>query len=258
MQTTGSNSKRVRPLAGLTLLVAIVQIISCRSVSKTGSVKELQYVLNFPVQYQKENDEVKVYSMRDTTSMYFLGPYVLYKLPPAARFETNENIPGTEPYLLYRKGAKTGQLFASVLDTTSGRTVQLDSLLERRALRGKDFEIPSDTAWRMVSREGDSRRGSLLEKYSLIGEPVGNVMDSIYYYYSKELRDEDFTFSRKIDSMKGMKLHRVRFLFNPKYSPSDGFVIPKREYLFDLQRVAPKDPEAIKKMIRQFAARGRI
>lgn len=213
---------------------------------------ELQFVKNFPLRAYKENDTVKILNIRDTTSIFYWEDYVLYKLPAVVQFETNQNIGGTEPYLILKKGNSEGYYFESLKDSSKGLRVNIDSFLTRKGLKGKDFETPADTAWRLIIENSNTPNGEIVEKYVPIHPPNETMFDSIFYYYSKGLKKVDFTFSRKLDSIKHSKLSRIRVMYNERFSQEDQFVIPKREFLFDLREVIPKDPKIIKERFLYF------
>jgi hypothetical protein len=248
------------------LLICVVKAIAfiflvsgCIHSTKGTVLKEFQYVHNFPVRAFKENDTVKILNFRDTTSIYSMGSYVLYKLPPTVQFETNQNISGTEPFLIYKKGVEGfGYYFNSIQDSSGGVKVKVDSFLAKKGLRGGDFDIPSDSAWRLVAKDSDNATREVVEKYALIKEANETTFDSIFYYYSKAMQKVDFSFSKKLDSLKAMKLCRIRFLYKERFSQEEQFIIPKREFLFDLKDVTPKNTRSGQKLLDHFKSLARI
>ncbi|MCW3074914.1 MAG: hypothetical protein JWP69_1983 [Flaviaesturariibacter sp.] len=227
-------------------------ISGCSSTTKTGSATQFQSVFNFPLRAYKENGNVKILNLRDTSFIFHYGAYTLYKLPATVQLETSENIQGTEPFLLRKKGDEWGYYFTSIKDSSNGERVKVDSLLKRKRMKGEDFALPSDTAWRLVSKVFDSKAQEFVEKYASIRQPNEVTFDSIFYYYSKSVFDTDFSFSKRIDSVTQMKLFRIRFLYNERFSVQEQFVIPKREFLFDLKNVQVHSSKEIKRLFEHF------
>ena len=76
--------------------------------------------------------------------------------------------------------------------------------------------------------------------------------DSIYYYYSKKMNKIQYSFSKKLDSISGMKLFKFRLLFNSKFSKSYKGVLPKREISFEIREEVPPDVKEILSLIKKY------
>ncbi|RYY97325.1 MAG: hypothetical protein EOO11_11205 [Chitinophagaceae bacterium] len=250
---------RRRPVAiVLPALCVLLLATACMGTSRPGTLQEFQFVRNFPVRAYKEQDSVRILNFRDTTSIVYMDAYALYRLPAVTQFETNQSIRGTEAYLLMRRGAGTGRFFSSGADASPGVVVNVDSFLRKKGLQGEDFDVPADSAWQLVATTAGDRPDEVLEKYAYTRPPTETVFDSIYYYYSKRPPAVDFSFSKKLDRAKRMKLSRVRFLYNERYSTQEQFMVPKREFLFDLREVEPGNPEDTRRLLRRLCGQAGI
>jgi hypothetical protein len=218
----------------------------------TNDLKSVEYIYKYPVSFYKEKGKVKIYSLTDTISIFYYGNYVLYQLSPTVKFETGEKIRGTEPYFIFNKKNHFGFLYPSMKNPNHGAKLSVDSFLINRGMKGKDFDIPPDSLWSLHAVVKDKSQDFILEKYGTI-KPVDETnFDSIYYYYTRKIKNTEFSFSRKLDSIKRMKLYKVRLIFNEKFSPADKILLPKREFLFEIRDKTVSNPKEIIGFIQRF------
>ena len=69
------------------------------------------------------------------------------------------------------------------------------------------------------------------------------------------MKNVEYSFSKKLDSLKHMKLFRIRFLIKEKYSPTYKLTLPKREFLFEIKEVAVDNPKEILDLFEKFKYR---
>lgn len=77
-------------------------------------------------------------------------------------------------------------------------------------------------------------------------------VDSIYYYYSKKMNKVQYSFSKKLDSISGMKLFKFRLIFNSKFSKSHNAVLPKREISFEIRDETAPNVKEILSLIKKY------
>ena len=213
-------------------------------------LKSVELIYNYPISFYKEKDELKIYSLKDTLQISYYGDYELYRLPSTLDV-TNKKIKGTEPYFIFKKKDKYGFLFNSLEDSTQGTKFQVDSFLYNRGVKGKDFDMPTDTLWSLVGTE-EKNNEYRLDKYTLIKEEDETVPDSIFYYYSENLKDIEYSFSNRLDSLKGMKLYKIKLIYGKKFSPSIKSVLPQREFLLEIENVVVQNKKEIIDFIKRF------
>ena len=111
--------------------------------SQKKDLKCVSLSFSAPVNIYKENDEIKISILRDTILVFYYSDYLgAYCLLPTAKWETGENIKGTEPYLIYNKQDSCGILFNSLTDS-SIITCRIDSFLFNLGLEGERFRYSS-------------------------------------------------------------------------------------------------------------------
>ena len=235
-------------IAALMILFIFLGSYTC---SKKSDLKCLGLCFNYPLSTYKENDEIKIYSLKDTILIFYYFDYILYRLSATIRFETGEKLKGTEPYFIYNKKDDFGYLYTSINDSSRGTKYPVDSFLANRGLKGKDFDIPIDSLWSLTEKI-KVKENILIEKYGSLKQGDETTIDSIYYYYSKDMNKIEYSFSKKLDSIKAMKLFKIRFLYNERTSTANEIILPKRELSFEMIEEDPPNPQKIIEFIKKF------
>lgn len=244
----------------IVLLLFIGQLIAWHKPPvKTPILKAIEITSSMPVTYAK--DGTRFYYITDTMFKISYEAFTVLKLTPVVQFETGKNIKGSEPYFIYENGATYGYYFKTINDTSQGKKMLVDSFLTTY-LRTSDADItPPDSIWALHETIKNPQDGSLLEKYNVVGKyaelkPENEwVFDSIYYYYSKKLNNIDYTFSKALDSARGMKLYKIRGIYNSKFSPTVKLTLPKREIQRAFREVTLEDPGSVLAFIERFKTR---
>ncbi len=232
------------------LMISFLFFVSSTCLKK-NSLKCIRLSYSFPTTVYPENDEIKIYTLKDTILIFYYSDYLIYRLPPTVKFETDEKIKGTEPYFIYNKQDSFGILFNSITDSSSGMTCRVDSFLFNRGFKIKDMDLPVDSVWHLMEVKKD-KEGVVIEKYGIMKQGDEMSIDTIFYYYSKKMNKIEYSFSKKLDSISGKKLFKARFLFNSKFSSSNKTVLPKREISFEIREVNPPDTKEVFSIIRKY------
>ena len=240
----------IKAATNAALMISFLFFVSS-TCSKKNTLKCISLCYSFPTNVYRENDEIKIYTLKDTISIFYYSDYLIYRLPPTVKFETDEKIKGTEPYFIYNKQDSFGILFNSLTDSSSGITCRVDSFLFNRAFRVKDIDLPVDSIWHLMEVKKD-KDGIVIEKYGMMKQGDEMSIDTIYYYYSKKMNKIEYSFSKKLDSISRKKLFKARFLFNSKFSTSNKIVLPKREISFEIREVNPPDTKEVFLIIRKY------
>ena len=244
------NSTIIKVAVTATLII-ILLFSGSYTCSKKDNLKSIGLCYNYPLSTYKENNKIKIYDIKDTILIFYYSDYVVYRLSATRQFETGEKLKGTEPYFIYNKKNDFGFLFNSLNDSSQGIKYPLDSFLANRGLKGKDFDIPVDSLW-SLTEVVKIKKNSLLEKYTSLKQGDETTIDSIYYYYSKDMNKIEYSFSKKLDSIRAMKLYKIRLLYNQRISVSNEVLLPKRELSFEIITENVYDPRKIIEFIKKF------
>jgi hypothetical protein len=231
------------------LLAVIIILCRCESIRKSEGVKKIIMVTNYPIIIMNDgiHDSINFFNLRDTIWIFYYGNYVLYRLSGTRNLETDKKIPGTETWFIFPKKNTHGFLFNSIDNNNAGVKLKVDSFLINRAYASANFDIPSDSLF----AKAQNNEEKFVEKY-YTKEHAENYPDSIYYYFTNELKNIDYTFSPKLDSLKNMKLYKVRLLYNETFSLSYKAIIPKREFLFEIREDVIANPKEVINLFEKF------
>lgn len=240
----------IKAATNAALMISFLFLVSSTCLKK-NTLKCISLSYSFPTSVYRENDEIKIYTLKDTILIFYYSDYLIYRLPPTVKFETDEQIKGTEPYFIYNKKDSFGIFFNSLTDSSSGIICRVDSFLFNRGFKVKDIDFPVDSIWHLMEVKKD-KDGIVIEKYGIMKPGDELSVDTIYYYYSKKMNKMEYSFSKKLDSISRKKLFKARFLFNSKFSNSNKLVLPKREISFEIREVDPRDPKDVFSIIKKY------
>ncbi len=189
-------------------------------------------IVHYPI-VNRNGTELNLTVYTDTVQIDYYRNYVVYSLPGSRKFENNEKIPGTGKLFVYKRGEQFGYLLK---DRNAMNRVKLrvDSFLQARAFAGARFYAgPNDS---LVQRS-ISKGGAIVEEgYAPIRKYNESIFDTMYFSYSKDLRDVPYSLSPALDSLRGMKLCKVRLIYVKGFSKEYQIELPRREFVFELLR----------------------
>jgi hypothetical protein len=235
----------IRAIAIVALMFFLVSILIPSCFSHNYRFKSIRYIRQYPVTYIPGKDGLEPYYLKDTIAILYFDKYVLYKLYPTIQFETGEHIAGTEPLFLHRTQSSTGRFYSSMKDSSKGVEMRVDSFNLSKLGRGHDFDNPQDSIWRLVSNYSTGDGRTKHEKYAVANKTDEMLFDSIFYSYSSSFKDLDFSFSRKLEKEKGMKLFKVVLLYDKGFSSSKNMVLPERSFQFEIQNYNPPNSKQL-------------
>jgi hypothetical protein len=213
-------------------------------------LESVELITGFPVSTFAEGGKTMVFSARDTLTLYFYKQYVLYELRGLSNFSNDAGIKGTETFFVYKRGRKTGLFFSSISHWQNGSTIPVDSFLFTRGKKGRDFEPPPDSSWKLFSRRMQTARVS--EWWVPRHEAGENDLDSINLIFDKGYNHIPYSFSAKMDSIYKMKLIKARLIYASKRQATDGKVVPEHEFLFELHHTRCYAPLSVLKFFREY------
>ncbi len=227
--------------------LGLILFWSCRTLRQESKPQTLTLLVNYPLVIG-DSTAVRLVNLKDTIRIFQLNNLVIYRLPESHSIETDEVVPGTETYFAFKKNEKNGYYFKTLNDK-AGIKLGVDSILKIRAYFGATIDVNGQLLLVKSQQEVDN---GLVEEYANTKIIDENSADSIYLYYSNKSNRIDYTFSRRLDSLKRMKLYKYRILFNERQAVSYKVTVPKREYLFEIRIESNDPPEEIVQFLQRF------
>ncbi|HKO80954.1 MAG TPA: hypothetical protein VJU78_11190 [Chitinophagaceae bacterium] len=194
-------------------------------------------------------------SIADSPIIYYYKNRVLYQINHPynnsyVKFDTSGNIISEQlikegvrfSYFIYEKDSVYGLSYDSI-DAPNCQRYLVDSFLRTKfSAQEVMFDNTDDS---LVLLNTDTINYDLFEKYIPKIKPDETYPDSGYYYYSDKLKGINYSFSKKIDSLKKMKLCKVKFIYNPIPKGSNPFETPRREFQFEIKEIPVANPKEI-------------
>jgi hypothetical protein len=130
-------------------------------------------------------------------------------------------------YFAFKKGAKTGCWFDNQPDSIT-RKQDVDSFLTAWT-HNSNNEAGSIKKFNytLLSRETGKSKNQFCDVYT--PKVVGDIADSIYYYFDDNLKMVEHSLSRELDSQANSKLVKVISIVNEKKSIQYNMLLPKRK-----------------------------
>ncbi len=230
------------------LVVSLIGLGSCAaSISKLTSVNGYKLTVNYPV----VRDSGTLINLKDTVPIFYYGSYVIYQLPYNYSQQLDDKLVVAEKRyhsFIFRENEKYGYLYSDYSDTTRGVRAPVDSILSKR---GYSLELNADSLILTDVLE-NKETGTIIEKYVLPGEKTDFTIDSIYYYYNRAYNQYEYSFSKKLDSSRGMKLYKARFLYKDKFSVAYHIILPERELNYAVGKMTIENENEIIRFVKRY------
>jgi hypothetical protein len=151
---------------------------------------------------------------------------------------------------VYKKDHVWGLKFDS-LTSKHSRIFPVDSLLKEKTFKEGLFAITENDS---LVYSGTDENNIFLEKYIPRIKYDLSYSDTSFFYYSSELNHIDYSFSKKLDSTKKMKLFRVRHFY--KQAPKGAYPVdlPDHEYLFEFKKTQLTNQQQILDFLKRVIA----
>jgi hypothetical protein len=238
-----------RAILNFVLLAVSLSLLLPSCFVNSSLVQAIQCTSQYPVNQYEEGGEIKIHYIRDTIALFYINEYILYRLPAVVDFKTGQNVTGTEPFFVYKRGANRGRLYTSLNDSSKGSRINIDTFILQNVRKIKDVDTPPDSLWSLTEEREIDNEDLRVEKFSLIKKSNELLFDSVLFYYSRSMRNIEFSLSPKLDKEKKSKLCQVFLVYNEGYSPSQKRNLPKHEFRFGIERILPGKTDYLRELI---------
>jgi hypothetical protein len=193
----------------------------------------------------------KVSNMRDSVLIYYFDDLVLYRVSYTyTKYNKNAqkgntNIVSDDPKTIefreirfknyiHKSGYSTGFVYDS-LNTNYHLVFNVDSFQRKKTFNGSNFYDTSHDKLLQTNLYKD--KSTFVEKWGSVTKLDESYSDTSYYYFNRSLNNIPYSFSKKADSIKNMKLSGIKFIYNIVRESSNGQVkIPKREITIEIKK----------------------
>jgi hypothetical protein len=137
-----------------------------------------------------------------------------------------------EAWLVFHKDSIFGRHYTPGFKPDEGTRLGVDSMLNIIKVK---FEL--DTLIRMKPDSVAKTKNTLKEFYFISPTKEFDMSYTLELNYDRKLRDMKTSFSKKLDSIKGMKLHRIHITFHKHYSDIYKRAFPTFESTAEVKRI---------------------
>jgi hypothetical protein len=247
LQTPGTHmsNNRKKIIAGRALIAFSAITLICCSYSKNSPKNTFQEIKQFKLLYSLPtlSADNKLITITDSQYIIYYKDLVLYKFPYTKEYSSNlfdsageiieHKIIRTDTnfhYLIYRKGELSGYAFDSTQDQ-KGRRVLVDSFLKTRFMVVDRYIFNSNDSLINKTQEPNN---AIQETYLRTFKNDKWDCDTNQLFFSDQFKNIDFSLSKKLDSIKGIKLFKIRQISNGNPKNENFFFQQKRELLIEL------------------------
>ncbi len=234
------------------VVLAGIALIDCAAVSPKPQQDVKKIFLYSEIPVVQLNGQIQVY--RDSSFIYYYQDYVILQFSYRYVLENEVKVITDETrykYLLFREGDTSGKLFDSI-NAVKWMPANIDSVLTNRFYKSTNFDQVKtlDTLYQSLKGTGND---DLVEIYLPKKAPDDIINDTTYLYFTKQLNDIKFSFSPFFDSMKKMKLYKIRLLYNERNSEQYKIMAPERAFIFEIGAAEAGDKNAIADFVNRNA-----
>jgi hypothetical protein len=209
---------------------------------------------NYPV----FNKQRKVENYIDFNNrLFYFGQMVMVQLNYMYDSMVNDKLLKSETryrYLVYKKGDRVGNLY----DEGTGKetkSVSVDSILKIEWFNNlRIYDMFKQNNLTLIAAEKDPKAGTLKEEYTIVSKNDTAQKGRCYLYYTNQLKNLDYSFSRELDSMKGMKLDSVRIINDAHFYKEGNLWIDKVVQWFKMEEDTSFDKDKIERYFSKYGS----
>ena len=151
-------------------------------------------------------------------------------------------------YYLFKEKQAVGIRYDSV-NAKKGVKFLVDSFINSKTFFKSDINLDSDY---QLNKKIQLTKFSDAEIYYTENKKDENFPDSMYLFFSSSFNKAPYKFSKKLDSTHQKKLFKIQIIYNPLRSDKYSFLLPRRELLFEIQKISISDHDPINKLFARF------
>lgn len=202
---------------------------------KNFNIKSVNVFFSLPyVVLSNDKVMVKTKSVSDSFSIFYNSNFILYKLPYTFSEQHNDSVIQSErrfTYFIYKYGNSDGYNFNPTKVDSSAK-LNVDSFLANRAFA--NIDLYSENSYNLFASIPVKDNLNLTEKY-ITTNLDRSFPDTLIYYYSDQLNDLHYSFSKKLEEIKKLKIIKIRGIFKSRFDEEYKTILPYRELYFELK-----------------------
>jgi hypothetical protein len=243
------------------LLILFNGILACCT-SRQVKVGSSSKTISLSFRWQFFSDDQRMVNIEDSLQITYVGDLVIYRinhpgevrqvLTDTSGIITRDSITSERTkysYFIYKEKDPYGVEYAPA-NPGYRQKFLVDSFLQSKlSITEAMFDNSNDS---LVEVGRVDNNTTLFEKYIPKLKTDDSYPDSSYYYFSNELNEYEYSFSKRLDQLKGKKLYKILFIYNPVPKSHLPFDVPRRVFRFALRKTTVENPEEMTNIIERF------
>jgi hypothetical protein len=245
----------------LILLFGVLSItLICTSYKNKDGDKIRKVIISRNYPNIQPNGKIKYSDSRLT--IYYCNEYEVYEFTSIQNFFTlngegktiNDSNRIVPEYFICKKKQNSGIIYSKVkdnsIDSYKKSVAKVDSIIYRVLFASLDLDSANFT---LVESKSESL-GILEEKYvpKMKSLKPESLIDTISFFFSKNMMDIDYSFSKKTDSLKNSKFIGYKARFLSKYYGNHPIKIDEIKLNLNMKKVPVDNKEFIISFIEHF------
>ncbi|PXY41633.1 hypothetical protein DMB65_06695 [Flavobacterium cheongpyeongense] len=219
-----------------TVIVSLILILFSFSIysltKKKNKYEKIKIKYNLP--FVKSNGDVG--NVTDSLSIIYKGNNIIYEIPYYYYSKKKETLGRTKTifkYFVYQNGSELGTWFDSI-NAPNKKTEKIINIhKEKTILSPPDlFDETNDVLINTIrNKEGYTTIETYIPKF----KKDLTYPDTMKVYYKNRLKNIDYSLSKKLDSLKKLKVFKIRFIFNTKLTKDYPYRTQNKELNISIQ-----------------------
>ncbi|MES2240895.1 MAG: hypothetical protein V4497_11625 [Bacteroidota bacterium] len=214
-----------------TALILTTTLLFYSFISNKNTIRKIITTYSFPAII-----DGNIYELKDSTSIIYKNNFTLYEMMPNHTATISKDTITSEEvkykYFILKKGDEHGFLYDS-LNTISNRKLFADSLLQKTGFLDGDLFKNKD---KYVLNKTFKNKGEYAKIEVYIPKTTWESSpDTTLIYYSKGLKNIDFSLSQSLDNHNDVKVCKIEFVFNAKFNKAQKMISPKSSHWFSIK-----------------------
>lgn len=229
-------------------------LLSLTMFQSTEEIKAIQITSDVPALGE---DGKIIFRQIDTVKIYYYNNLVMHDLN--YEYSEYERIEGSEEdglikleirhfYFVYEKDSLHGYSFYNDIKKNSKWDL-VDKVLSGNGFNGMNLYPIYENAI-TISSSIDAASGNLQEAYKSKSEKFPN--DTIFCTYTSKMPDIPYSFDKRLDSLKGMKMIGLRTVSAEQHLPDLNITLSAREAIVRVERIPVDNKEEIMSYFHRF------
>ena len=225
------------------IIISLFLINSCLSQNSKEKENINKFILFYNVPIVKLNGDLQ--NITDTLIIYTKNDLSLYALPYNYSIDDGNKLTLEETrfrYFIFRANEPFGYYFDS-LYSQNPLKMNVDSLLKEKAFTATNYYDRINDS--LIIKIQNQDNIPLIEKYIPKTKHDNSYADTTIFYYSKKLKNLDYSFSKDLEKERTLRISKVQMVFNNYFDKLYNIELPEREFSFELSECLVKNEDEV-------------